>query len=47
MAGEGEDSWAGMLRKEGFTVECILKGMGEYPRVRAMYVEKARQAEKE
>ena len=47
MAGEGEDSWAGMLRKEGFRVECILKGMGEYPRVRAMYVEKARKAERE
>ena len=47
MAGEGEDSWAGMLRKEGFRVECILKGMGEYPRLRTMYVEKARQAEKE
>ncbi len=47
MAGEGEDSWAGMLRKEGFQVECILKGMGEYPKVRAMYVEKARQTEAE
>ena len=47
MAGEGEDSWAGMLRKEGFTVDCILKGMGEYPRVRAMYIAKARQAEQE
>ena len=47
MAGEGEDSWAGMPKKEGFNVECILKGMGEYPQVRAMYIEKARQAEKE
>ena len=47
MAGEGEDSWAGMLRKAGYTVESILKGMGEYPQVRAMYIEKARQAEAE
>lgn len=47
MAGEGEDSWAGTLRKEGYAVDCILKGMGEYPQLRAMYIEKARQAEKE
>ena len=47
MAGEEEDSWASMLRKEGFRVECILKGMGEFPQLRAMYVEKARQAEAE
>ena len=47
MAGEGEDSWAGMLRKEGYAVDCILKGMGEYPQVRAMYIAKARQAEQE
>ena len=45
MAGEEEDSWASMLRKEGFRVECILKGMGEFPQLRAMYIEKARQAE--
>ncbi len=47
MAGDDEDSWSSMLRKEGFAVDCILKGLGEYPPVRAMYVEKARQAEKE
>ncbi len=47
MAGDDEDSWSSMLRKEGFTVDCILKGLGEYPLIRAMYVEKARQAEKE
>ncbi len=47
MAGEGEDSWAGMLRKEGFAVDCILKGMGEFPRLRAMYTAKAKQAEAE
>lgn len=47
MAGDGEDCWAGKLRKEGFTVECVLKGMGEYPQVRAMYIEKARRAEAE
>ncbi len=47
MAGEEDDSWASMLRKEGFRVECILKGMGEFPQLRAMYVEKARQAEAE
>jgi sirohydrochlorin cobaltochelatase len=47
MAGEDEDSWASMLRKEGFKVECILKGMGEYPSIRAMIAEKARRAEAE
>jgi len=44
MAGPEEDSWAGMLRKEGFRVECILRGLGELPRIREMYVRKARQA---
>ncbi len=47
MAGEGEDSWAGMLRKEGFAVDCILRGMGEFPRLRSMYIAKAKQAEEE
>ena len=47
MAGDDEDSWASMLRKEGFQVECILKGMGEYPSIRAMMAHKARQADGE
>ena len=47
MAGDEEDSWASMLRKEGFRVECILKGLGEYPSVRAMMADKARQADVE
>jgi sirohydrochlorin cobaltochelatase len=45
MAGDEEDSWASMLRKEGFRVECILKGMGEFGSIRAMMAEKAKQAD--
>ncbi|WP_421920776.1 sirohydrochlorin cobaltochelatase [Marinifilum sp.] len=30
MAGDEDDSWKTILEKEGFEVECILKGMAEY-----------------
>lgn len=38
MAGDEEDSWKTIFKSEGFEVEPILKGMGEYPEIRALYV---------
>ena len=44
MAGDEEDSWKSMLEKEGFTVRCVMKGMGEYPAIWDMYVQHAKAA---
>jgi sirohydrochlorin cobaltochelatase len=38
MAGDEDDSWKTILKSEGFEVELILKGLGEYPEIRALYV---------
>ena len=45
MAGDEEDSWKNLIRKEGPEVTCVIKGLGEYDVVRAMYVDHARNAE--
>jgi len=44
MAGDEEDSWKTMLKKEGYEVECILKGLGEYDKVQQMFVEHTQNA---
>ncbi len=44
MAGDEEDSWKNQFAKDGYPVSCILKGLGEYPAVREMFVEHARKA---
>ena len=38
MAGEDEDSWKSQFEAEGYQVSCVLKGLGEYPSVRKIYV---------
>ena len=38
MAGDEDDSWKSVITKEGFEVECVLKGMGELTSVQDMYV---------
>lgn len=38
MAGDEEDSWKSILTAEGFEVETVLKGMGEYTGVQNMIV---------
>lgn len=38
MAGEGE-SWKCILENNGFQTECIVKGLGEYPFVRKMFLD--------
>lgn len=39
MASLDEDSWRTQLELEGFDVECVLKGLGEYPSIRKIYVD--------
>ena len=39
MAGEQEDSWKNLLTRAGYEVECCLKGLGEYPAIRKIFVE--------
>ncbi|MEG0829121.1 MAG: sirohydrochlorin cobaltochelatase [Anaerovoracaceae bacterium] len=38
MAGE-EGSWKALFEKEGYEVECILKGIGEFPEIRKIYLD--------
>jgi sirohydrochlorin cobaltochelatase len=44
MCGDEDDSWKSVLKKEGFTVECVLKGTGEMPEVVDIWVENIKQA---
>lgn len=39
MAGDEDDSWKTQLKKEGYEVECVLKGLGEYTGIQDMFVE--------
>lgn len=44
MAGDEEDSWKNVIAKEGCGVECIIKGLGEYEEIRALYIKHAKDA---
>ena len=44
MAGDSPDSWACQFENAGFEVCPIIKGLGEYPGIRRMYVEHAQKA---
>lgn len=44
MAGEDPDSWKSILLSQGFSVTPILKGLGEYPAVRSIFLRHAREA---
>lgn len=39
MAGEREDSWRRRLIQAGYQVECHIRGLGENPGIRRMYLE--------
>lgn len=39
LAGDEEDSWKSIFEKEGYEVECVLKGLGEYPAIRQIFME--------
>ena len=45
MAGDEPDSWRSQIMSEGVEAVCILKGLGEYPPVRKMYIKHAETAE--
>ena len=45
LAGAEEDSWKNVLESMGYRTSCVLTGLGEYPQIRAMFVEHARQAQ--
>lgn len=45
MAGEEEDSWKSQFEQAGFSVECVVKGLGEYQEIRNLllaHIEKVR-----
>ena len=44
MAGEEEGSWKSVFEQEGYRVECILKGLGEFPEIRDIYIKHALKA---
>ena len=39
MAGDEEDSWKTVLKKEGYVVDTYLHGLGENPRIQDIYVQ--------
>lgn len=39
LAGDEPDSWMNLLSSEGYEVTPVLKGLGEYPRIRQILVE--------
>ena len=45
MAGAEEDSWRSRLERAGYPVECVVRGLGEYPAFRARFAAHARAAE--
>lgn len=44
MAGDEEDSWKTAFLNAGYEVECVLKGLGQYPGVRDLIVAHAAEA---
>ena len=44
MAGDEDDSWKNEFIREGYEVSCILKGLGEYPAVRNIFIRHAKEA---
>ena len=45
MAGLGQDSWKNNFINEGFEVECIMKGLGEYSEIQSIFAEHVKSAE--
>ena len=44
MAGDEEDSWKSIFTAAGYSVECVLEGLGEVPEIQQIYVEHALRA---
>ena len=45
LAGDGEDSWRSVLKRDGHDVVCVIKGLGEFDGIRQHYVRHAKEAE--
>ncbi|MPN52973.1 Sirohydrochlorin cobaltochelatase CbiKP [bioreactor metagenome] len=41
MAGDEEDSWKSAFEAEGYEVECVLNGLGQYKGIQEMIVRHA------
>ncbi|GHV82885.1 sirohydrochlorin cobaltochelatase [Spirochaetia bacterium] len=41
MAGDEDDSWKTIITGKGYSVSAVLKGLGQFPEVQAMFVEHA------
>ncbi len=44
MGGDSEDSWKNRFESAGYKVECLLRGLGEIPEIRDIYVDHVRNA---
>ena len=44
MASDDPDSWRCQFEAAGFPVECVLKGLGEYPEVQEIFIRHVREA---
>lgn len=44
MAGDEEDSWKTKFKGEGYEVECVIKGLGEYSGIQKMFVQHTQDA---
>jgi sirohydrochlorin cobaltochelatase len=44
MAGDEEDSWKSILEAKGYAAQPVLRGLGQYPGIRAMFVRHAGEA---
>lgn len=44
MAGDEEDSWKTAFEEAGFEVECIIRGLGEFEDIQAIYVQHVQDA---
>ena len=44
MAGDDDDSLKSFLTSEGFSVECVIRGLGEFEGFRELFVRHVREA---
>lgn len=44
MAGDEPDSWAYQFRQQNYEVQPVLKGLGEYPGIRSLFIDHVKQA---
>ncbi len=47
MAGDDPDSWKCQFEAAGYEVECILKGLGEYPMIHDLFIRHIKDAQKD